>query len=61
MTNYLARQRPELFAQAYVAAAEPFRGPNGMIDGGKPAIPDRDYFRRAQAEVIERLGKAGVI
>ncbi|MEP5938404.1 MAG: nitrilase-related carbon-nitrogen hydrolase [Erythrobacter sp.] len=61
MTNYLARQRPALFAQAYAAAAEPFRGADGMMQDGTPAIPDRDYFRRAQAEVIERLNKAGVI
>ncbi|WP_298468666.1 nitrilase-related carbon-nitrogen hydrolase [uncultured Erythrobacter sp.] len=61
MTNYLARQRPALFAEAYAAAAEPFRGPDGMMQDGKPGIPDRDYFRRAQAEVIERLDKAGVI
>ena len=61
MTNYLARQRPSLFAEAYAAAAEPFRGPDGMMQDGRPGIPDRDYFRRAQAEVIERLSKAGVI
>ncbi|MEM6909461.1 MAG: nitrilase-related carbon-nitrogen hydrolase [Pseudomonadota bacterium] len=61
MTNYLARQRPGLFAEAYAAAAEPFRGPNGMMNDGKPAIPERDYFRRAQAEVIDRLDRAGAI
>lgn len=61
MTNYLARQRPALFAQSFAAAAEPFRGPDGMMEGGKPAVPDRDHFQRAQAEVIERLVKAGVI
>ena len=61
MTNYLARQRPALFAQAYAAAADPFQGPDGMIEGAQPAIPDRDYFRRAQEAVIERLSKAGVI
>jgi predicted amidohydrolase len=61
MTNYLARQRPALFAQAYAAAAAPFRGPDGMMEDGKPAVPDRDHFQRAQAEVIERLAKAGVI
>ena len=61
MTNYLARQRPALFAEAYAAAAAPFRGADGMMQDGAPAIPDRDYFRRAQAEVIERLDKAGVI
>ncbi|WP_255547931.1 nitrilase-related carbon-nitrogen hydrolase [Erythrobacter ani] len=61
MTNYLARQRPALFAEAYAAAAEPFRGPDGMMQDGAPSIPERDYFRRAQAEVIERLDKSGVI
>ena len=61
MTNTLARQRPDLFAAAYDAASGPFRGPDGMMDDGAPAVPDRDYFRRAQAEVIERLIAAGVI
>lgn len=61
MTNYLARQRPALFAAAYDAAAAPFTGPDGMIDNGEPAIPERDYFRRAQEAVIERMIKAGVI
>ena len=61
MTNYLARQRPALFAAAYDAAAAPFRGPDGMMADGSPTIPDRDYFRRAQEEVIERMIKAGVI
>ena len=61
MTNMLARQRPALFAAAYAAAAEPFQGAGGMMKDGAPAIPDRDYFQRAQAEVIERLQRAGVI
>jgi predicted amidohydrolase len=61
MTNYLARQRPQLFAAAYATAAEPFRGPDGMMEGGKAQIPDRDYFARAQEEVIARLDKAGII
>ena len=61
MTNYLARQRPALFAAAYAAAAEPFQGADGMMQDGKPAIPDRDYFRRAQEAVIERMSKAGAI
>jgi len=61
MTNYLARQRPALWAEAYAAAAENFHGPNGMMANGKPAIPERDYFKRAQERVIERLDKAGLI
>ncbi|MFZ9395783.1 MAG: nitrilase-related carbon-nitrogen hydrolase [Erythrobacter sp.] len=61
MTNYLARQRPALFAAAYAAAAEPFHGADGMMQQGKAAVPDRDYFKRAQEQVIARLDKAGVI
>ena len=61
MTNYLARQRPDLFARAYAAAAEDFHRPDGMMENGTPKVPDRDYFSRAQAAVIERLDKAGII
>lgn len=61
MTNYLARQRPSLFAAAYEAAAGPFHQADGMMQDGKPAIPDRDYFKRAQELVIERLDKAGIV
>ncbi len=61
MLNSLARQRPGLFADAYAASAEAFHRANGMMESGSPAIPDRDYFKRAQEEVIERLSNAGVI
>lgn len=61
MINYLARQRPALWAEAYAAAAENFHGPDGMMADSKPAIPERDYFKRAQERVIERLDKAGII
>lgn len=60
MTNMLARQRPTLFAEAY-AGAEAFHRADGLIEQGKPRVPDRDYFLRAQEEVIERLIKAGII
>jgi len=60
MTNMLARQRPTLFAKAY-AGAEAFHRADGLIEQGKPRVPDRDYFLRAQEEVIERLIKAGII
>lgn len=60
MTNYLARQRPALWAEAYAAAADNFKQED-MVTDGKPAIPERDYFRRRQADVIERLDKAGII
>ena len=61
MTNYLARQRPVLFAAAYAEAAEPFHGADGMMQDGEAKVPDRDYFKRAQEAVIDRMSKAGVI
>jgi predicted amidohydrolase len=59
MTNYLSRQRTALFAATY-AAADVQRA-NGMMVNGTPTVPDRDYFARIQAEVIERLDRAGII
>ncbi len=61
MTNYLARQRPHLFAVAYAASAAAFHRPDGMVEGGTLQLPDRDYFRRAQEQVIQRLVRAGFI
>lgn len=61
MINSLARQRPGLFADAYAASAEAFQRANGMMDGEAATVPDRDYFKRAQAEVIERLEQARLI
>ncbi len=61
MTNYLARQRPALFAEAFAAAAAPFHGPGGMMQDGAAVIPDRDYFKRTQGDVIDRLDAAGLI
>lgn len=61
MLNSLARQRPGLFAQGYVDAADNFHRPDGMTADGQPAIPARDYFKRAQQAVIDRLAKAGII
>ncbi len=55
MTNYLARQRTELFAAAYGASV--VQPANSLI--GKQ--PDRDYFLRVQEQVIERLAKDGLI
>lgn len=59
MTNYLARQRVELFAAAYGAAQG--QPANGLIDGDQIKIPDRDYFLRVQNDVIDRLAKDGLI
>lgn len=59
MTNFLARQRLELFAPVY--AGTEIHGANGMMDGDTPQVPDRDYFRRVQEQVIERMIAAGLI
>lgn len=59
MTNYLARQRTALFAPVYAAAD--FQRADGMIVDGAPQVPERDYFRRAQEEVIARLDCEGLI
>jgi predicted amidohydrolase len=59
MTNYLARQRLELFAQTYAAMS--VQPANGMLEDGVLKVPDRDYFLRTQQMVIDRLDKAGLI
>lgn len=59
MTNYLARQRTELFASTY---AEPsHQRANALIENGVVKTPDRDHFVRVQQETIERLAKDGLI
>lgn len=58
MTNYLARQRLELFAAAYGAVRHPA---GGMLEDGAVKVPDRDYFKRVQEQVIERMIKEGLI
>ncbi|WP_017671814.1 nitrilase-related carbon-nitrogen hydrolase [Blastomonas sp. AAP53] len=58
MTNYLARQRLELFAAAYGTVRHPA---DGMLEDGAVKVPDRDYFKRVQEEVIERMVKDGLI
>ncbi|QLC26068.1 nitrilase [Parasphingopyxis algicola] len=59
MTNFLARQRLELFAPVY--SGTEIHAANGMMDGDTPQVPDRDYFRRAQEQVIERMVREGLI
>ncbi|MEM9288951.1 MAG: nitrilase-related carbon-nitrogen hydrolase [Pseudomonadota bacterium] len=60
MSNYLARQRLEAFADSYLELAPQRK--NGLLgkDGGVKE-PDRAYFKAAQADVIEALDKAGRI
>lgn len=59
MTNYLARQRTELFAPVYAAAK--VQRADSLIENGRVKVPDRDHFRRVHDEVIERLAKEGLI
>ena len=59
MSNFLARQRLELFAPIY--GGEPVHPADTLIDDGAVKIPDRDHFLRVQQQVIERLAKDGLI
>lgn len=59
MTNYLARQRTELFAPIY--AGTTVQPADSLIENGAVKIPDRDHFIRVQQQVIERLDKEGLI
>jgi predicted amidohydrolase len=59
MSNFLSRQRLELFAPIYGGA--PVQPADSLIEDGalKPAY--RDHFLRVQEQVIERLSKDGLI
>ncbi|MEM1411817.1 MAG: nitrilase-related carbon-nitrogen hydrolase [Pseudomonadota bacterium] len=59
MTNLLARQRLELYAPTYAGA--PVHPANGLLEDGEVRVPDRAWFMRVQAEVIEALKDRGVI
>lgn len=58
MGNLLARQRLELFAAAYAGTVQPA---NSLIENGTVKTPDRRHFTETQAQVIERLARAGRI
>lgn len=55
MTNYLARQRTELFAAAYAGAT------HQRADSLAAVAPDRDHFRRVHDATIDRLAREGLI
>lgn len=59
MSNFLARQRLELFAPIYGSATR--QPADSLITDGVVNIPDRDHFQRTQEQVIERLSKDGLI
>ncbi|OYU16152.1 MAG: nitrilase [Alphaproteobacteria bacterium PA4] len=58
MTNYLSRQRLELFAGTYAGQVQPA---DSLIHDGQITTPDRSHFQRLQANVIERLAESGLI
>ena len=59
MSNYLSRQRLELFAPIYGGAA--VHPADSLIVDGVLKQPDRDHFVRVQEQVIDRLSKDGLI
>ena len=59
MTNFLARQRNELFAATY--GNIPIQKADGLMKDNMVQTPDRDYFLRAQEQTIERMIKDGLI
>jgi predicted amidohydrolase len=58
MTNYLSRQRLELFATSYAGQVQPA---NSLIAGGDVVTPEREHFKRVQEAVIARLDRDGLI
>lgn len=59
MTNFLARQRLELFAPVYGGPSP--QPADSLIADGALVTPDRDHFLRVQEQVIDRLSKEGLI
>lgn len=59
MTNFLARQRLELFAATY--AGQSPQPANSLMKGNDIVVPDRDMFLRVQEQTIERMVKEGLI
>ena len=60
MANLLARQPCDIYARVYSEARR--REGSGLIQGGKVQPPaDRDWFRKRQADLLERLTKEGLI
>ncbi len=59
MTNFLARQRLELFTATY-AGNSPQKA-DGLIQNNEVQSPDREYFLRTQEQTIERMIKDGLI
>lgn len=59
MSNTLARQPTRLYADHY-ARADVQRG-SDLVTDGEARLPERAYFLRRQAQVIERLSEDGIL
>ena len=58
MPNYFARQRLELFADAYSGGVYPA---NSLLKDGEPFVPEREHFIAAQRASIKKLANEGLI
>jgi predicted amidohydrolase len=60
MANVFARQLSDVYAMMY--SAYPIRTGNGLIEDGKVIPPpDREWFKKRQGDLLERLTKAGLL
>jgi predicted amidohydrolase len=59
MGNLLSRQALDLFAESFARAD--LRRANGLLEGDRVVVPDRDYFRARQADVLQRMAERGVL
>ena len=60
MANLFARQLSDVYAMMY--AKYPIRTGNGLLKDGKEVPPpDREWFKKRQADLLERLTKEGLL
>lgn len=59
MTNYLSRQRNELFALSY--SASQIQSANSLLCENEIIVPNREHFQRVQEITLERMIKEGII
>ena len=58
MPNYFARQRLEVFGEAYRQTVYP---PNTLLDGERHIVPERAHFIERQRETLARLREEDII
>ena len=59
MGNLLARQPMALYADHY--AKSDIHPAGSLMDGGKPATPEKSFYRDRQSKVIEKLSLKGIV